>query len=316
MRIGLYLIFSLVVILFGVEARAQVTPQVSQTPSDDDRVHRGDIIDVDLVGSIEYDWRGPLNLSGDLEGFEVADAIPALCRTTTEIAADIEKAFAKTLRDPKAIVRIVDRSGRALVTMSGAIRTPTRFRITREAHLRELIVRSGGFTDDTSGEISIFRPPDLSCSSVAAKDNEQRTFNIKVSDLLKGDKDADIAIRPGDIVEVVQAMRVYVIGAVNNPRPVYSRAELTISRAIATAGGLNKDAGAGKATITRREGSETNFIEADLAKIKRGESVDIVLKPFDIIDVAGKGGSKRKFPPITPNNGNTATRELPIRVID
>jgi protein involved in polysaccharide export with SLBB domain len=140
---------------------------------------------------------------------------------------------------------------------------------------------------------------------------------IKISDLLRGDPAADIQILSGDILDVARASAVYVIGAVNNPRPVYSRAEITLSRAVASAGGLAKDSDGGKVTIFRREGTESTITEADLAKIKRGETNDVVLKPFDIIDVAGKGGSKRKFPPVAPSTDNSANkRELPMRVID
>jgi len=34
---------------------------------DIDRVHQGDIIDVDVVGSFEFDWRGGLNPEGFIE---------------------------------------------------------------------------------------------------------------------------------------------------------------------------------------------------------------------------------------------------------
>lgn len=312
-----YVVRASFLLLVNILLCLSFSAQEPATVGQEEIVHYGDTVDVDVVGTLEFDWRGTLTLDGYLDGLEgAAEPVAALCRKPSQIAADIEKAYAKLLREPKVIVRIVDRSGRAMVTVNGAIRTPARFRLLREVRLRELIVRGGGFTDDASGEISIFRPPNLGCSADPPKDNGSQTLLIKVTDLLRGDSAADIPVKAGDIVDVVRAMRVYVIGAVNNPRPVYSRSDLTVSRAIATAGGLSRDAENGKATIFRREGTETALIEADLAKIKRGETVDIVLKPFDILDVAGKGGAKRKFPPVAPEGGNSAARDLPIRVID
>jgi protein involved in polysaccharide export with SLBB domain len=121
----------------------------------------------------------------------------------------------------------------------------------------------------------------------------------------------------GDIIEVEKAPVIYVIGAVNNPRPIFSRELLSVSRAIATAGGLAKEADGKKVTIIRREGVDIKNIDVDLAKIKRGESEDAILKPFDIIDVAAKGGGKRKYPPVEANvYGANDQSEPPLRVID
>ncbi|MBK9768970.1 MAG: hypothetical protein IPP63_19265 [Chloracidobacterium sp.] len=87
-----------------------------------------------------------------------------------------------------------------------------------------------------------------------------------------------------------QSLLIYVIGAVVNPRPVFSREKMNLNRLIATAGGLSKDADASRVMIFRRDGLEVRSIEADLTKIKNGKSEDAVLLPFDIIEVASKGG--------------------------
>lgn len=281
-------------------------------------IHFGDVVDVDFVGSSEYDWRGGITPAGELAGFMTFDSrVNVVCRSVTAIAADIAAAYGKMLREPKVVVTIIDRSNRAAVQLIGAVKTPTRFRLMRPVRLRELIVRAGGFTDDIGGEISLFRPKDLSCQADGGqKDNGSGTTRIKISDLLKGDE-ANVAVLSGDMIEVERAATVYVIGAVNNPRPVYSKVELTVTRAVASAGGLAKDASGGKLTIFRRGPGGDMSIEADLDKIKRGESADVVLEPFDIIDVAGKGGRKRKLPPVAAKTQTSAgQRELPLRVID
>lgn len=285
-------------------------------PSNDELVHFGDVLDVDFVGAFEYDWRGTITPNGNLDGLDsYGDPIRALCRNETDIAADISKAYSKILRDPKVVVRIIDRSNRAVARLDGAVRTPTRFKLQREVRLRELLVLAGGLTDDTSGEISIFRPRNLNCVA-SPQDNGSQMIAIKISDLLNGKPEANLPILSGDIIDVVRATPVYVIGAVNSPRPVFSTGEITVSRAVASAGGLAKDADGGKVTIFRRLGTESKVEETDLAKIKRGELVDVVLKPFDIIDVAGKGSGKRKNPPVAISTVKTERLELPLRVID
>lgn len=302
-------------LIFGCALVSAQSPTPAP-PSNDELVHFGDVLDVDFVGAFEYDWRGTITPDGNLDGLDsFGDPIRALCRNETEIAADIYKAYSKILRDPKVVVRIIDRSNRAVARLDGAVRTPSRFKLQREVRLRELLVLAGGLTDDTSGVISIFRPRNLNCVA-SPQDNGSQMIAIKISDLLNGKPEANLPILSGDIIDVVRATPVYVIGAVNSPRPVFSTGEITVSRAVASAGGLAKDADGGKVTIFRRLGTESKVEETDLAKIKRGELVDVVLKPFDIIDVAGKGSGKRKNPPVAISTVKTERLELPLRVID
>ncbi|MBV9242680.1 MAG: SLBB domain-containing protein [Acidobacteria bacterium] len=290
-----------------------------QATQEQDRVHFGDIVDVDFVGGFEFDWRGGLTVDGNLDGLAEADPpIHALCRTEAEIASDIQAAYSKILRDPKVNVKIVDRSNRAVVRLYGAVRTPSRFKLMRAIHLRELLVLSGGLTDDSSGDISIFRPREVGCEQTAANgETVSRTMKIQISDLIAGKPDADPEILSGDVVTAERASAVYVIGAVNNPRPIYSRSEMTVSRAIATAGGLAKEADGRRITILRRDGGETRSIDVDLLALKTDPSKDAVLKPFDIIDVASRGGGKRKLPPQPEQNSRNSTKtEPPLRIVD
>lgn len=300
--------------------------QIPVVMAGDDLVHFGDVIDVDIVGGFEFDWRGTITPEGFLDGMDAyTEPIYALCRSEEEIAAQIAKLLGRTLRDPKVVVRILDRSNRAVVRLDGAVRTSTRFQIRRPVRLRELIVMAGGLIDGASGEISIFRPKDSSCrpaiipaSTAVLQDNPSAVINIKISDLLSGKTESDPQILSGDIITINRALPIYVIGAVLNPRPVYSREKMTLSRLIASAGGLAKEADGGKVYIFRRVGLEVKSIESDLEKIKKGESNDEILQPFDIIEVAAKGGAKRKYPPVTANDQITdrSKQIAPLRIVD
>src|SRR2546421_631646 len=155
---------------------------------------------------------------------------------------------------------------------------------------------SGVLTDGASGSITILSLRDANCkdaeseSRTGPRDNGAKSRNIKISDLLSGKSEADAEILPGDIVTVERALPVYVIGAVNNPGPLYTRTQMSLMRAVASAGGYTKEADPGHVTVFRREGTDTRVIDVDLAKTKPGETGDELLKPFDIIDVASRGG--------------------------
>jgi polysaccharide biosynthesis/export protein len=290
-------------------------------------VHFGDLIEVDVVGSYEYDWRGTLTPEGFLDGLDFLDKqIYGLCSTESELAQAIRKEYSKTLRDPTVVVRIIDRSNRALAFLSGAVRSPHRFQIKRPVHLSELLVLSGGITDRSSGEIAIFRPANLSCTEVpknaegefvkASKPGGAERINVKISEILRGDPSANPRILSGDIITVSEALPVYVIGGVNAPQQIALRNQPTVSRAISMAGGIAKE-GSENVTIFRREGRETKIIHSDLAKIAAGETEDLVLKAYDIVDVPQKGKPARLRPPvIDPAVPRPALPSLPLRIID
>lgn len=306
------------------------TPTPSATPdiqNEADLIHFGDLIDVDFGGGSEYDWRGPLTTDGILDGLNEYSPVPVLCRSETEIAADIARIYSQILRDPKVTVTIIDRSNRAVARLDGAVKTPMRFRFQRAAKLRELIIAAGGFTDDASGDIAIFRPGNLNCAVKAneaaadpksARDNGIQTISITISELLTGKESANPTILSGDIITVGKATPIYILGAVNNPRPIYTHSGMTLSRAIATAGGLAKGAVGQKITIYRRIGTQSTVIQADLEKIKNGELNDVDLKAFDIIDVAFKGREQRKFPPMIAAGDKKGRdiNDLPLRIFD
>jgi protein involved in polysaccharide export with SLBB domain len=285
-------------------------------------VHYGDLVDVDVVGSVDYDWRGTLTPEGFLDGFDlIPKQIYALCRTEAEIAAEITAEYARILREPKVIVRVLDRSNRAVAMLNGAVRVPHRFRIGRPVRVNELIVYSGGILDSASGEIRIQRPKDLSCSGEIdpAKEPAGPTVQIvKISDLLKGRPDANPFILSGDIVTVLEAYPIYVIGGIARPGKIDSREQITLSRAISIAGGLSKNGEKNSIKIYRRGGGQA-IIEADLEKIEAKIAEDPVLKPFDVVDVERTGGRPRKLPPdpesVGRGTGLTAPKP-PLRIIE
>jgi Periplasmic protein involved in polysaccharide export len=312
--------------VFAQGAENKFQPLRTETLAETGLVHIGDLIDVDVVGSLDFDWRGTLTPEGFLNGVEKSeDPIFALCRSEGEISADIAKEYGKILRDPTVVVKIIDRSGRPVAIVDGAVKTPHRFRIKRPVFLNELLIISGGITDSAGGEVRIYRPPNLNCSgagdgdvskSIAGQGAETET--ILLSDLLRGKKESNPQILSGDIVSVLEAFPIYVIGGVNRPRQMSSRSRTMLSAAVSSAGGLTRDAVESDVTIFRRFSGDVRTIRADLKKISDGAADDIELKPFDIVDVGQRGRERKKFPPVLNLTGNSTSKSenLPLKVVD
>ncbi len=286
-------------------------------------VHLGDVIDVDVIGSTEYDWRGPLTPEGFLDGFDqIPKQIFALCRSEEDIAAEIASEYGLILREPKVRVSIIDRSNRALARLDGAVRTPSRFRIQRLVRLNELIVHAGGITDAASGEIQIRRPKNLSCEGFerGTEDTAMPAVKlIKIGDLLKGLEEANPAVLSGDIVTILEAYPIYIIGGVNRPGSIDSRSQVTLSRAIAMAGGLLKNADSSAISIYRRTDGKTSITNVSLDQIDSGTVADPTLEAFDIVDITERGRRPRRLPP-DPDSAIRSSRsgpvQAPLKVID
>jgi protein involved in polysaccharide export with SLBB domain len=297
-----------------------------------DLIHFGDLIEVDVIGSNEFDWRGTLTPEGYLNGLDfVENPIYALCRSENEVAKDISKGFEKLLRDPQVNVRILDKSGRALSYLYGAVKNQQKFNIQREIKLNELIIISGGLEERASGEIQIFRSNRLNCEDlskkeesktlekqeISTKNQDSQIINIKITDLIKGVKEANPVILNGDIITIGVVEPIYVIGGVNTPRQINARLQTTLSRAIASAGGIAKNGDSTNITIYRREQNETRRIEVDLTKIEKKEIEDVQLLKYDIVEVIQTGQDKKKFVPFVKVFENEKKNyELPLRIIN
>ncbi|MEZ5347126.1 MAG: SLBB domain-containing protein [Pyrinomonadaceae bacterium] len=317
-------------------------PESRDVPDPDSLIHSGDLIEVDVLGSTEFDWRGNVSPEGFLGGLSFTkEPIYALCESEENIAQKISAEYKSFLNNPRIVVRILDRSNRPITRLFGAVNSPQRFKIKREVFLNELIVIAGGITEKASGDIRILRSVDASCAGRFEGKSIDRTaenglpdsspdefvkisdsprsqiLTIKISDILKGSSESNPRILYGDIITVLEAESVYVMGAVENPSRLSLRSDLTVTRAIDSSGGLAKGAEERNITLFRRNGNGTEVIRIDLAEIASGSSEDPVLQPFDIIDVPGKGGRGSKYPPVIQQEAaESIVKDPPLRIID
>lgn len=287
------------------------------------RIHLGDVVDVDVLGSFEFDWRGSLNPEGSLDNFDKIDRpVQALCLTEEQLARSIEKEYGAFLRSPQVRVRIVDRSNRPVAYVHGAVRQPHRFRLMRAATLIELLVHTGGITDRSRGEVTIFRDSVSSCAGLNGQAGDSGTtgaeaskpLTIKIADLLEGVPAANRTILSGDIVYVSESLPVYVLGEVAAPRRMNLTPDLNLERAVLAAGGIVGSYRGQKIRIYRR-GGDAKVIEFDWKSVSER---DISLEPYDVIEVERRGSGPARIPSLP--GPEELTREelakLPLRLID
>ena len=303
------------VLLAAIASPAFSQPTPVSTVTSDEKIHPGDLIEIDELGGFDFDWRGRLDPDGFLAGFtKVTEPVFGRCKTTNELAEAIRSAYSKTLRDPQVVVRILDRSQRPVAIFDGAIRQPMRLQIRRPVRLTELIVMAGGFTDRASGEISVLRPANQNCQ--AANDTAV-VESVRADEILAGKESANLQIMSGDIVTVKVVEPVYVLGGINRPGRVDWRPGATLSRVVAAAGGVSDRGVSGKVSIFRRTGDGSRVISVNLDKVDFGSPSDVEILPRDIVDVPLKGSPRRTSPPVVEAvEPTTASQPLPVRIID
>lgn len=274
-------------------------------------IHHGDLIDVDVVGGLEFDWRGRMNPEGFIDGLEgVADPIRALCRSAEDVAKDISKEYSRILRNPEVVVRIVDRTERPLASIDGAVANPTRLQLNRWPTLRETIVIAGGITSDASGSIEIFRPRNASCGD---QSNDAEMLNISIKSFLSGDKSSQAIIRHGDIITVLRASVIYVSGGVVRPGSIASRETTTLSKVISASGGIARNGDRHKVALIRRESGLLKTRLYDLERIERKLIDDPVLHAFDVVEVPENGVNRKQF---EPPEQDKPRPPAPLRIVD
>jgi polysaccharide export outer membrane protein len=94
-------------------------------------------------------------------------------------------------------------------------------------------------------------------------------------------------MEPGDIVSISVADEAYVVGNVVEPKKVSLRETVTLTKAIAMAGGLAKEAKTSRVRIQRqgKEGDLQTETFYDLKDIQSKKVPDPILQANDIVDV-------------------------------
>lgn len=259
----------------------------------------GDVLDVRVFGQPDLSSQVEIDAAGNVSSLPFLETpIRAQCRTDREVQKDIATAYAKYIKNPQVSVRVAERKSRQPATIAGAVRNPMQVTMMRQVRLHELITKAGGWTDRASGTIEIMHTEPPMCGDGGIFQNatlsEKGSFGIavfKINDLKMGKEEADPYIWPGDIVRVTEGEPVYVTGAVLAPRELVIRDQLTLGRAIAMSGGAKPMAKTNEVHIYRQKEGQAgqDDLKFNLDAIKKGKEPDVVLKPFDIVDVGESG---------------------------
>lgn len=286
----------------------------AQQQDDRYRIGAGDVLDVRIYNRPQLS-RDAVRVEGNgMIRMPLIDTeIQAACLTEGELAKDIASRYTKYYRNLQVDVFIKEFHSRQIAII-GAVNDQGRFELQRRIRLLELLTYAKGPSPRAGQTINVVHS---SAPSLCKKDDDEISAfaSYRLSDTLLGEPKANPYLEAGDIVTLPEADQVYVVGNVVMPLTIPLREPITVSRAIAMAGGTRQDTKKDKIRIVRQEpGAQTKKeMLVDLSAIERRQAEDIQLQPNDIVDVPTSAG--RSLLRGLIGGGTQSLTQLPVRVI-
>jgi|ERR1051326_5919757 polysaccharide export outer membrane protein len=260
------------------------------------RLGPGDVLDVRIWGQSDLNSTVEVDDDGNISSLPfIEEPISAQCHTEKDVQKSVTDAYAKYLLKPRVSVRIVERKSRPPATIWGAVHQPKPILMLRRVQLHEMVAAAGGFTDNVGSTIQIIHtipelcpdPGQVAANKTSAASDVGQVKSYKIKALWADDADGDPFVRPGDIVYVTQGEPVFVTGLVMQPQAVIMKDQLTLTGAIARAGGVQRLALKKEIHILRKKDDKLGGedIKVNYEAILKGKEQDVVLQPYDIVDV-------------------------------
>ena len=237
--------------------------------------------------NIRMDDQGQIRLP------RIDQPVQAICKTENELGAEIAALYKQNyLRDPYVTVFVKEQNSQPL-SVIGAVQKPGNFFTNRRLTLLELLSFAGGQDVQKAGsKIQVARVGGISgCKSESNNETADATdaptfFSYNLDDVLKGKTNP--VMRPGDIVVVLEAEQAYVTGNVLKPQSIQLKQPITLSQAIASAGGILPATKKKEVRIVRQTGGDAaskQELVFDYTAIMDKKIPDPLLQANDIVEV-------------------------------
>jgi polysaccharide export outer membrane protein len=306
------------------QVRTETTSATAVASSEADnryRIGAGDVLEIRVFNRPQLS-RDAVRVEGNgmIRMPLIEGEVRAACLTESELAQEIGRRYLEYQRNPQVDVFIKEYNSQP-VAVIGAVNSPGRFQLQRRVRLLELLAFAGGPAERAGRTVQVIHnSPPLLCelpasSSPAGNSAISEMSTYRLNSLLQGDLQANPFIRPGDIVTITEAEQVFVVGNVLKPSTIPLKEKITVSQAIAMAGGTMPDTQMDRVRIIRQEAGRNNKTEiiVDLKAIRSQRAEDVALQANDIVEVPTASG--KRFLRSLLNGIVPSAARLPLQVI-
>ncbi len=293
-------LIALLVLLIPFQARAQESrpnaneQQATTAAADLYRIGPGDVLEVRVFNrlqlsrdAVRVDNRGMIRMP------MIESDILAGCRTESELAEEVAALYLKYQRHPHVDVFVKDYSSKP-VAVIGAVDKPGQFQLQRRVRLLELVSLAGGPTERAGQRILVAHSSEMSSCDTGAPANTSGFESYDLNHTLKADGASNPYVRSGDIITLPESQQVFVVGNVFRPMSIALKERITVSQAVAMAGGTMSDAKKDGIRILRQSPGSPSKTEivVDLTAISKRKAEDVELMANDIVEVPTSTGKR------------------------
>jgi protein involved in polysaccharide export with SLBB domain len=269
----------------NASATNPIDPAWLQMPTNEMTLGPGDRVDIDVFGHGDATSSALVGPDGCiyyslLPGINVWGLTPSQARDRLQVE------LGKFVRNAKVSILVRSVQSRR-VWVLGRLNTPGIYALDTPMTVLEAISRAGGlYTANFTGTTEELA--DLQHSFLLRRG---RMLPVDFRRLIhEGDMSQNIYLEPDDFLYLPSALstEVYILGAVMEPRAIAFKDQVTLSMAVATAGGFLPDAYPKEIIIVRGSLTQPRFGVVNFQDIERGKAREIALQPRDIIYVPDK----------------------------
>lgn len=192
-------VLALVVVSMLAACSASLPPAPASAASQDYNyvIGPGDVLNIVVWRNPELSMSVPVKPDGKITTPLVED-LPAIGKSSKELARNIEKVLSNYIRDPVVTVIVTNFVGpyAEQIRVVGEAAKPQVLQYRQNMTLLDVMIAVGGITEFADGNhASILR---------TSEGNKQ--YNVRLKDLLKrGDVSANVQVKPGDVLVIPQS---------------------------------------------------------------------------------------------------------------
>jgi polysaccharide biosynthesis/export protein len=207
--------------------------------------------------------------------------------TPSGLERDLQKYYDKYIHSPQVGVMVAEYRQR--VAVIGAVQKTGTVELTGPKTVIDILSMAGGVTDKAGTQVHIYRH--------GPNGRESQVIDLLVlasnASLINAGNAGLITtpVQSGDVINVPPQGTFFVDGAVRSPGAYALGRRYSLTQALATAGGINRDLYSADVTIFRRRAaaSEIEPISVDLDAVVAGARVDPQIEADDVILVPISG---------------------------
>jgi polysaccharide export outer membrane protein len=267
-----------------VKAPALPSGNASPAPAGDDeyRVGVGDVLEVTVFGNDDLTRASTVQTNGAM-ALPLLGEVAVAQLTVAEVKRKLTQLYGRDyLVNPQVDVKVRDYQSR-FVTVLGEVNSPGRKALRGRTRLIDVLVEAGGFSPRASGDVVLNR-------SDGTLPGGENVLRVRLTSAAPGERERaalELPLRHGDVITASPKFYVTVEGEVQRPGRYALDADLTVTGAVSTAGGLTRF-GSHDVRVRRLDPDtgQSKIIPVDLKAVRSGKQPDLALLPNDVITIS------------------------------